>query len=268
MFKEAQTTAISWMVLAVCAAIVILRMALHYRRDTEYLWRVYPLYVIYYFFSRMMWRTEIKQPLPVRPGEGAIIVCNHVSGVDPWYIQVGMNRIVHWMVAREYCEKPGMAWLFQAVGAIPVSRRGVDTAATKAAIRYARQGELVGLFPEGRINMTDELLLPGRLGVALIALKARVPVIPCFVRGAPYDGTDFGCFRTLARVQVAVGEPIDLTPYYDRDDNREVLVELTRRFMKEMAVLAGRPDYEPVVAGRDWSQHDPADLERARRRMA
>ena len=52
------------------------------------------------------------------------------------------------------------------------------------AIRYAQEGGLVGLFPEGRVNTTDELLLPGRPGAALIALRARVPVIPCYVQGA------------------------------------------------------------------------------------
>ncbi len=82
------------------------------------------------------------------------------------------------MVAKEFCVHPAMSWFFNTMQAIPVNRRGVDTAATKLAIRYASQGDLVGLFPEGRINDTGALLLPGRPGAALIALKARVPVVP------------------------------------------------------------------------------------------
>ena len=53
------------------------------------------------------------------------------------------------------------------------------------AIRLCQAGELVGLFPEGRINGGVNPLLPGRPGVALIALNARVPVVPCYIKGIP-----------------------------------------------------------------------------------
>ena len=66
------------------------------------------------------------------------------------------------MVAGEYWKYPVMALVFRTLGCIPVGRRGVDTAATKQAIRLANEGGLVGLFPEGRINTSSELLLPGR----------------------------------------------------------------------------------------------------------
>jgi len=104
----------------------------------------------------------------------AVIVCNHRSPLDPAYVQLALPRLAHWMVAREYSLQPGMSWLFRLLWAIPVNRGGVDTASTKAAIRFAQQGDLVGLFPEGRINDTPAVLLPGRPGAALIALRAGV----------------------------------------------------------------------------------------------
>ena len=91
----------------------------------------------------------------------AVIVSNHRSGIDPLLIQVASDRVVHWMVAGEYWKYPVMRLVFDSLGAIPVGRRGIDTAATKQAIRLAEQGGLVGLFPEGRINTTPDLLLPG-----------------------------------------------------------------------------------------------------------
>ncbi len=135
--------------------------------------------------ARGLWRATINHSLPVADDAGAVIVSNHRSSVEPMLIQLGTKRIVHWMVAREYVEAPVLSVMFKALESIPVGRRGVDTASTKQAIRLAQQGNLVGIFPEGRINISEELLMPGRPGAALVALKAEVPLIPCYVRGAP-----------------------------------------------------------------------------------
>jgi 1-acyl-sn-glycerol-3-phosphate acyltransferase len=211
------------------------------------------------FFARVLWRTQVSGLLPVSYGEGAIIVCNHSSGVDPNVIQVCTDRVVHWLVAREYYEMPVLNWAFRATDTIPVNRAGVDTASTKMAIRLAQQGGLVGLFPEGRINTTPELLLPGRPGAALIALRARVKVIPCYVSGVPYDGTALGSLRMPAQARVMVGEPIDLSPYFGREGDKKVLEELTKRFLVEIAKLAGVADYQPKLAGRQWKNGELAE---------
>ncbi len=209
--------------------------------------------------TRILWRATVSGPLPVAPDEGAVIVCNHASGVDPLVIQLCTDRVVHWMVAREYNEMPILRYAFHAVRSIPVNRAGVDTAATKLAIRLAQQGGLIGLFPEGRVNVTSELLLPGRPGAALIALRARVKVIPCFIRGVPYDGTALGSLIMAGKAHVTVGEPIDLSPYYSRDSDKAVLEELTKQFLVEIAKLAGVSDFTPRLAGRHWKTDAPED---------
>lgn len=218
------------------------------------------LCLINYLIARILWRTEVSGPFPVDPHEGAVIVCNHSSGVDPLVIQLCTDRVVHWMVAREYYQMPVMRYAFRSVAAIPVNRGGIDTAATKLAIRLAQQGGLVGLFPEGRVNVTENLLLPGRPGAALIALKARVKVVPCYVFGVPYDGTALGSLRMTGRARVIVGKPLDLSDYFERDGEKSVLEDLTRVFLKEIASLAGDAHFEPQLAGRHWKPgQDEAD---------
>jgi 1-acyl-sn-glycerol-3-phosphate acyltransferase len=207
-------------------------------------------YGVNYFIARLVWRARVSGPLPIAPDRGAVIVCNHRSSLDPSFIEIATNRVVHWMVAKEYCAHWAMGWILRLAEVIPVNRGGVDTQATKAAIRYARSGGLVALFPEGRINTTAQRLLPGRPGAALIALKARVPVIPCYVHGSPYDGTPLGCLLMPAKVDVRIGQPMDLSEYYGREDEREVLEALTRRFLAAIATLAGDPDFQPKLAGR------------------
>jgi 1-acyl-sn-glycerol-3-phosphate acyltransferase len=221
-------------------------------RKTPYTFFQFFLYLVNTFFARVLWRTTISGPLPIARGQGAVIVSNHCSGIDPLLIQLSTERIVHWMVAREYFEMFGISIVFRTLESIPVNRGGVDTASTKTAIRLAQNGEVVGLFPEGRVNLTDALLLPGRPGAALIALKARVPVIPCYVEDAPYDGTALGSFFMSAHAKVTIGQPIDLTPYFGRENDKTVLQDLTKMFLVEIAKLAGVPDFQPTLAGRNW----------------
>ena len=136
------------------------------------------LYTINYVLVRVLWRARIHGRFPLAPGQGGIIVCNHRCPLDPSFIALTMPRVVHWMVAKEYCEFPPFRKMLQLCGVVPVSRGGVDTAAIKVVIRIVQQGGVVGIFPEGRINDTDDLLLPGRSGAALVALKARAVVVP------------------------------------------------------------------------------------------
>lgn len=251
MLSDADTTTLAACVLAVLALALAAWGFLSHRR-TRYTLLQSALYAYAWIMVRGAWRAEISGPLPVADGQGAVIVCNHISGIDPGFIAAATNRPVHWLIAREFYELPLVHWFSVAMGAIPVNRGGIDTASTKLAIRFAQSGELVGLFPEGRINDTDRLLLPGRPGVALIALKARVPVIPCFLRGAPRGKTVFSPLFMTAHARLTVGRPIDLSEYYDRNGEQGILGEITRRLMVEIARLGGVENYEPELAGRRW----------------
>ena len=62
----------------------------------------YGLYLVNTFFTRVLWRTTVSGRLPISDDQGAVIVSNHASGIDPLLIQLSTDRIVHWMVAREY----------------------------------------------------------------------------------------------------------------------------------------------------------------------
>jgi 1-acyl-sn-glycerol-3-phosphate acyltransferase len=214
------------------------------------------LYAINYVIARVLWRARVDGSFPLPPNQGAVILCNHRCPLDPSFIALAVPRVVHWMVAREYCEQPILGFLLRVCGAIPVSRGGIDTAATKLAIRLAARGKLVGVFPEGQINTSREILLPGRPGAALIALKAGVSVIPCFIQGSPYDGTTLGCLLMPANVRLRFGEPIDLSDYAEREGDRQTRDDLTRRFLRGIAKLGGDPDFQPQLAGRFYKPPD------------
>ncbi|HTN76440.1 MAG TPA: lysophospholipid acyltransferase family protein [Pirellulaceae bacterium] len=244
----------TWMAvlfLGLLAAVLVGWAALGFRRS-RYSTIQTLLYLPAMLLVKLRWGARLPPGLPLRPGEGGVIVANHRSSIDPFFVQVIAGRDVHWMVAKEFCDSAAFGWFLRWMEAIPTNRAGIDTAATKLAIRYVRQGSVIGMFPEGRINMTDELLLPVRPGAAMIALKAGVPMVPCYIEGSPYAGSAWSPFLMPAKAKVKFGAPIDVSFYADRADDRDAHTELTLLVMKEIAKLAGRDDFEPQLAGRQW----------------
>ena len=101
----------------------------------------------------------------------------------------------------------------------------------------------------------------------MIALQAGVPILPCYIEGSPYHKTPWSPFLMITKSRVRFGRPIDTTPYLDRVDDREVHGELTLQAMKEIARLAGQPDFEPQLAGRHWKPtKEEIDAAHARQR--
>ena len=201
---------------------------------------------------RLLWGTRRSGKFPLRKGEGVVVVCNHRGSVDPFFFQTCLTWPSHWMVAKEYFAHPFFGWFLKQAECIPTNRGGIDTAATKGAIRLAAEGGVVGMFPEGRINMTDSLMLPCRPGAVLVALKARVPILPCYIQGSPYAGTAWSPLLMCAQVRLKFGPLIDLSPYFGRESEAGLVPELMLRCLREIGKLAGRDDHEPQLSGKKW----------------
>lgn len=242
------TLAVGFLALELLAAAAI---ALRTCRRSGFRPAQYPVYLVGLWMTRVRWRARICGRLQLPVGGGAVVVCNHRGPIDPAFVGLAVDGPVHWMVAREYFDYPFFGPLLRHLEAVPTGRRGVDTAATRQILRYVRGGALVGVFPEGRINTTDEPLLPVFAGATVIALKARVPIIPCYIAGSPNDPrSPYGFLRMTARTTLYVGAPLDVSAYYDRADDRDVQELVTRRTLRAVAALGGYPDYEPRLIGR------------------
>src|SRR5204862_6211435 len=92
------------------------------------------------------------------------------------------QRLIVWMMANEYYDLKFLNGFYRLLEAIPVSRGGRDLSATRAALRALENGRVVGIFPEGRTEPSLDLL-PFQTGVALLAIKANVPVYPAYLDG-------------------------------------------------------------------------------------
>lgn len=210
------------------------------------------VYFLATIFVRFQWRTRVEGTLTIPEGSGAVIVCNHRSSLDPFFVQTNFHRPIYWMVAREFCESSSLGWFLKICEVIPVGRGGIDTQATKTALRRVQNGQIVGMLPEGRINMTDELLLPVRPGAALVALRGKVPIFPVYIQGAPYDCTPWSPLLMTANAVVRFGPQVDLSDLYGHENEEGVLQTAILRAAKAIATLAGEAEYEPKLAGKSW----------------
>ena len=99
--------------------------------------------------------------LPLPRSGPAIVVANHVSGLDPLLLVSASRRPLRFIVAREQYRRPELKWLLRAMGCIPVDRERQPQKALRHALRSLREGEVVALFPEGRIHLPGDA--PSRL---------------------------------------------------------------------------------------------------------
>lgn len=157
--------------------------------------------------SRGYHKLELRSPPCVPRSGAAILICNHTSGLDPLLIQSTLNRVVVWMMAKEFYDIPWLNPIFRTIEAIPVERSGRDMAATRAAMRALHTGRLLGIFPEGRIENTRQLL-PFQTGVALMAIKTGVPVFPAYLDGTQRRQTMLQAFLHRHEATLAYGPEV------------------------------------------------------------
>jgi 1-acyl-sn-glycerol-3-phosphate acyltransferase len=199
------------------------------------------------------WNTRLRGRLNNLP-TGAILISNHRSSVDGLFIQMACDKPVGSLVAREYIEIPVLRHLFRFLGMIPVGRQGVDTQATKRAIRESASGRFVLMFPEGRLNTTGDLMQSCRPGAVMVAIRAGVPVVPFYVKDITFTTALLNPFVSRARVQLYVGDPIDVVKLSQGKTDKQTLGKVLQLCLLEIAKLAGEVDWEPQVAGRHWNR--------------
>lgn len=137
-------------------------------------------------------------------------------------------------MAREYAGVFGTRWFFNAIEPILVERSGRDLAATRSALRALKDGKIIGIFPEGRIEKTAELL-EFQTGIALLAIKSGVPVYPAYLDGTQRCKGMVEAVLVPNRIALAFGEPIVVS---DEGHGREALERVTEQIRSAIRALA------------------------------
>ena len=165
---------------------------------------------------------------------GCVLACNHLSSFDPWPLgmPVWPDRWLRFMAKAELYWWPATLVLDNA-GAFKVRRGRADVEAIETAVRLAREGNVVVMFPEGtrRVKgLVKKHQARARSGAARIALMADVPLVP-----AALAGTDR--LLRLGPLRVAYGPPIEMDDLRASADHKHASQEATDRLMARIAEL-------------------------------
>ena len=151
-----------------------------------------------------------------------ILAGNHKSVLDAPLLAISLEQNVRFMGKKELFENNFFNYLFTKLGAFPVDREGVDINAIKTAMRLLKEGEILGIFPEGTRNKTNQILLPFKEGTTRIAIKTNKPIIPFGISGK---------YKIGGGITIKFGEAIDFNKIQVPNEN-EYLKERVKELIK------------------------------------
>jgi len=167
------------------------------------------------------------------PEGGAIIAANHPSYLDPVLLSLQVSRPIRFMAWDALFRVPLLGALVRLFGAFPVDvRPGGGRSAYETARALVEEGELVGIFPEGKRSRSGWMEETLREGAARLAWETGAPLVPATITGAFRAWPYFRALPEPARIRVRYHDPIDPAPWRDlpRDEAvAAILAELRRR---------------------------------------
>jgi 1-acyl-sn-glycerol-3-phosphate acyltransferase len=160
---------------------------------------------------------------------GAIVVANHASGLDPFLLQAPLRRRIRWLMAQDQM-LPAFAEAWEHLQVLPVTYGAGDSTTFREANRHVQSGGVIGIFPEGGIARPARQVRPFLAGVGLMVARAKVPVIVCWIEGAPASPTAVGAFFRRSKVRVHC---LDVVEFRGERDVEKITAKL--RSMIEQA---------------------------------
>ncbi|MFD8673371.1 lysophospholipid acyltransferase family protein [Streptomyces seoulensis] len=220
---------------------------------------------------RLVFRPRIEGLDHVPESGAAIIAGNHLSFSDHFLMPAILKRRITFLAKAEYFTGPGLkgrltAFFFRSAGQIPVDRSGKEAgqAAVREGLKVLGRGELLGIYPEGT-RSHDGRLYKGKVGVAVMALKAGVPVVPCAMIGTFEAQPPGRKIPKLRPITIRFGEPLEFSRYAGMEDEKAVLRAVTDEIMYAVLALSGQ-EYVDRYAAEVKAEAEAAKTRRFARR--
>ena len=165
---------------------------------------------------------------------GVILAPNHISYLDPLLLGVAVKRKVYSMAKEELFKNAILRFVMTHLNAFPVKRGKMDRYALKRSLQILNQGKVLNVFPEGTISLNGNTI-EGKPGVAWLALKANVPIVPVKIIGSEKLLPDGKVFPRMGRAKIIFGQPI----FFENKNNtyKKNNKRMTEKIMEEIEKL-------------------------------
>ena len=132
---------------------------------------------------------------------GVLVIANHCGYLDPVYLMFAIwYRRHHFVCLDSFFDSRFKRWLFSQFHCIPIDRENFSMLSLRRITDELREGRLVSMFPEGRVNAADGIE-PFKSGMALMAYQSDRPILPVYIRPRK---------RWYDRLVVCIGEPVNV----------------------------------------------------------
>lgn len=175
----------------------------------------YPIFLLLY-------RPEFEGRNNIPKSGSVILAGNHTNNLDAAIMLAGPKRVVHMLAKKELFKSKISNAFFRSMGCIPVDRKIHDENAKSEAIEVLKNNEVIGIFPEGTVNRTNDIILPFKYGAVSFAKKTGAYIVPFTITGK------YKLFRKS--IKITYGKP------YKVNDDLEIENEKLMNIIKKMLI--------------------------------
>jgi 1-acyl-sn-glycerol-3-phosphate acyltransferase len=201
-----------------------------------FIWRF--LQVICRVATSVLWDLKVYGRGNVPAEGGAILAANHQSYLDPVLVAVQLTRPVSFMAKSELFKNAAFSWLIRQLNAFPIHQGKGDRAAINETIERLKEGHMLTLFAEGH-RTSDGEIQEIQPGIALVARRAGVPVIPVVIEGSFAAWPRSNKLPRPGKIRVMYGKPIDCSAMKSEEIVKAIDAAL-RIMMAELRAMEGK----------------------------
>ena len=164
------------------------------------------------------------------PKGRAILTANHTSALDIVLILAHTFEKKYTLAKKELFKNKLVGAILRSYGGISIDRGNNDIGAIKKALKVLKNNKKLIIFPEGTRNKNEDTseLMEVKLGTAMIAIKSKSPIVPVWISRRP---------KLFRMTKVIIGEPFELSEFYDQRLNNEILEKATETVAEKIKQL-------------------------------
>lgn len=193
--------------------------------------------LLYALIAKVIFFMHIEGKENVPKDRNCVLMSNHQCLLDPLTLALCVpEREIHFMGKKELWNNKLLGWAFTKVHGFPVDRGNIDMSAIRTAMGVLKDGNTLGIFPEGTRSKTGHML-PLLGGASMIALRSGCDVVPVYI-----DGN----YKPFRRINVYVGKPVEMEGLRGARVTKETVDELTNRVSASFAGLSHGKSLPPA----------------------